>query len=118
MIDFETPLFLIPVMCGGIFVLVGVIMWYFPPKKINALYGYRTVSSMKSQKRWDFAQKYSAVEMIKWGAVFMLTAILSFMIKFDPFTGMCIGLGLMILMVVLLLVRTERAIKQHFKNNE
>lgn len=118
MIDFETPLFLIPTMCGGIFVLAGIITWYFPPKKINSLYGYRTANSMKSQERWEFAQKYSSVEIIKLGAIFMATALLSFVVKFDPFVETCIGLGVMIFVVVVLLVRTEKAIKQQFENKE
>ncbi|PWB20750.1 hypothetical protein DCO46_20195 [Flavobacterium sp. HTF] len=32
----------------------------FPPKSINSFYGYRTSNSMKSQAKWDFAQKFSA----------------------------------------------------------
>lgn len=34
---------------GVIFILMGLIMYIFPPKKINGLYGYRTSSSMESR---------------------------------------------------------------------
>ena len=32
---------------GFIFMLMGIIMFKFPPKSINSLYGYRTASSMR-----------------------------------------------------------------------
>ena len=45
---------------GGIFALTGAILYFFPPKKINGSYGYRTFASMRSQAAWDFAQGYSS----------------------------------------------------------
>ena len=44
---------------GLIFMFGGAVMFRFPPKEINYFYGYWTKSSMKSQYRWDFAQKHS-----------------------------------------------------------
>ena len=32
----------------------------FPPKKINPLYGYRTLASMRNEEAWQFAQKLGA----------------------------------------------------------
>lgn len=52
---------------GVIVVLVGIIFWVFPPKKINGHYGYRTKASMKSQEAWDVAQKCSAKMMLVFG---------------------------------------------------
>lgn len=45
--------------------LVGLILFYFPPKKINNWYGYRTGQSIESQKKWDIAQKYAAKKIIE-----------------------------------------------------
>ena len=62
-------------LCVGIvFILAGVILYVFPPKKINGLYGYRTQTSMQSQKKWDFAQTYSAKIMVLTGYIFTLIA--------------------------------------------
>ena len=44
-------IFLIPVLM----ILVGIIMFKYPPKKINFFVGYRTVNSMKNKERWDFS---------------------------------------------------------------
>lgn len=53
------------------FLLIGVIMFvagfvlrFIPPKNINALYGYRTSRSMRSQEAWDFAQRYSGKALL------------------------------------------------------
>lgn len=54
---------------GIIIVLVGILLWAYPPKKINELYGYRTKASMKSQEAWDVAQKCSAKMMLVFGAL-------------------------------------------------
>lgn len=110
----ETPLFLIPVLSGIIFILTGLLMYKFPPKSINSFYGYRTNNSMKNQERWDFAQKYSAVEMIKLASLLVLSGLFGFLIKLNEMAGMIIGLALMGLMVVVLFYKVEKAIKNKF----
>src|SRR5690554_6492439 len=117
-LPFNNPLFLIPSTSGLIFMLAGFIMLKFPPKKINSLYGYRTSSSMKNQERWDFSQKHSAIEMIKLAAILTLSSIIGLIYNPDGKLGMFLGLGLMILMVVLLLIRVEQAIKNKFGNEK
>ena len=109
------PLFFVPFSSGLFFIIVGIMLLKFPPKKINGLYGYRTISSMKSQKRWNFAQIYSAREMIKLG--FLLAFIGLIGLKYHPGdkTGTILGLGLLIAMIIILLFRVELAIKNKFK---
>ncbi|HEY0092123.1 MAG TPA: SdpI family protein [Flavobacterium sp.] len=58
--EWTNNLLFAPLLCSAVFFVAGLVMWIFPPKKINVLYGYRTSSSMKSIERWDFAQKHSA----------------------------------------------------------
>lgn len=98
--------------------LAGFLMLKFPPKKINGLYGYRTLSSMKNQERWDFSQKYAAVEMIKLGALLTLSSIIGLIYSPNGKIAMVLGLALMILMVVFLLIRVEKAIKTKFSNEK
>ncbi len=107
-------LLVVPLLSGAIFILAGLIMFVFPPKNINGLYGYRTSNSMKSQERWEFAQKYSSLEMMKFGGILMLTSILGFIIEPNGDTPMVIGLGLMIAMVIVLFIRVEKALKKRF----
>lgn len=107
-------LLVVPLLSGAIFIVAGLVMFVFPPKNINGLYGYRTSNSMKSQERWEFAQKYSSLEMMKFGGVLMLTSVLGFIIEPNGDTPMIIGLGLMIAMIIVLFIRVEKAIKKRF----
>ncbi len=110
----SNPIFIIPVSTGLIFLIVGFIMMKFPPKKINGLYGYRTVSSMKNQERWDFAQIYSAIEMMKLGVVLALTGLLGFIVQPNEKIATLIGISFMVILVVVLFIRVESAIKNKF----
>lgn len=111
----DNPIFTIPILTGLIFVIAGFLMLNFPPRKINNLYGYRTSSSMKSKRRWDFAQIYSAKEMIKLGGLLALTGLIGLIYDTSGVAPMLIGLGLMIITVITLIVRVERALKEKFK---
>lgn len=109
------PMIIVPLSVGLIFIIMGWITLKFPPKKINHLYGYRTKSSMKSQERWNFAQSYSAKEMIKWGALYGLTALFGFLPLFKgALISTIVAMSTLILLVVLLFNRTEKAIAQKF----
>lgn len=112
--EMVSTLLIVPLLSGAIFILAGFIMLVFPPMKINGLYGYRTGSSMKSQDRWDFAQKYSAKELMRSGVVLILTSALGFVIEPTDDVATIIGLGLMIAMVIVLFIRVEKAIKDRF----
>lgn len=93
-------------------------MLVFPPKEINALYGYRSANSMKSKERWDFAQKYATAMMIKLGGLLALSGTLGCFYIPNGKTAMFMGLGLMIVMVLGLLFSVEKAIKKKFNNTK
>ncbi|WP_233244193.1 SdpI family protein [Brumimicrobium oceani] len=105
---------MIPTLTGAIFVLVGVFMLKFPPKNINSLYGYRTSSSMKSDERWIFAQKYSAKEFIKLGLILMVIGSVGIFVYPNENLATGIGMGLMTIGIITIIVRVERAIKRKF----
>ena len=64
--------FLIPV----IMVFFGRTMMDYPPKTINAVYGYRTTMSMKNQDTWDYAQAACAKRWRRWGRVLALITLI------------------------------------------
>lgn len=106
-------IFIIPVSTGLIFIISGFIMLIFPPQKINNLYGYRSPSSKRNQETWDFAQKYSSMELIKLGGLLALSGLLGFIYQPVRDTAMIIGLALVILTVIILIIRVESAIKKN-----
>ena len=56
------------------FFITAAILYFFPRKRVNHFYGYRTPMSVRSQERWDFSQKYFAIQMAKAGIVVMVLA--------------------------------------------
>ena len=111
----ENPLSMITFTAGAIFILAGIILRLFPPKKINYLYGYRTRSSMRSQQHWDFSQQYAANKMITGGFVMLLIAAVGLYIPvLNDVLSLVLGLGSMVVIVIWLFVKTETAIKKRF----
>lgn len=97
---------------GFIFMLMGIIMYKFPPKKINGLYGYRTASSMQSQTKWDFAQKYSAKIMAFIGFGMLIISFTRTLLTFDNDQTAIFGVAILLLSVIILLVIVEKKLKQ------
>lgn len=50
--------FIAVIIYDSLLTLILYLFYRFPPKEINALYGYRTKQSSKSQRHWDFAQRF------------------------------------------------------------
>ena len=105
-----------PAVISIVFLITGFIMYKFPPKKINNLYGYRTNSSMKSQERWDFSQKYSSIQM-------MFTAIKLFIVSLifpwfnESFkTNIFLQIVIVFVAVGFMFYKTEKQIKINFPN--
>lgn len=109
-------LYYFPLFVGIPFMIAGVIMLKYPPKKINYFYGYRTKSSMKSQERWDFAQNYSAKELINLGFFLCLTSLIGKFIDMDETTQIWVGIAFSVFTIVVLFFRVETAIKDKFND--
>lgn len=82
---------------GAVFIIAGIILSLFPPKKINSIYGYRTASSMRNKETWDQANKYSSRLMIILGIVILLISLV-----FKSTIMNLITLGVSILLIFLL----------------
>ncbi len=112
--DFNLSVIEIPFVLGIVFLIIGIVFYFFPPKKINYIYGYRTSSSMENQEKWNFAQKYSAIKMIQ-GSLFLLAvSSLGMWISFTPDQQVIIGIATLLIHIVGLFYLTENAIKNQF----
>ena len=101
-------LFLIPLFTGPIYIIAGIIMKKFPPKKINGLYGYRTSRSMRSKENWDFAQQYAAVEMIRWGILLTCIALPGYFIYLNFWVSFALGLFIATAFMAIPIIHTEK----------
>ena len=108
----NNPLFLIPTLTGFIFIIAGFIQYKFPPKSINAFYGYRTNKSMKNQKSWDFAQLYSSKLMMKLGLMLTFMGMIGLIYTPSEAIGAIIAVGLLIATLVTLSLMVENKIKK------
>ncbi len=101
-------------LCGIIFLIATVVTYFYPPKKINSLYGYRTSSSMKSQERWDFAQKISTAYMFRATLCLMVFSLTGIFFRWPENIKSAVGMGAVIVMITVFIAFTEKAIKQRF----
>lgn len=115
MIAFQDILYL-PFLGGAIFIVAAMVVSIFPPKKINHLYGYRTTASMKSQERWDFAQKYSTMKMFQAGAVLFAISFLGLIVPVPEKFNLVIGIFLMLASCAFMLITTENALRKNFND--
>lgn len=100
-------------LCVGIvFIVAGVTLYVFPPKKINGLYGYRTQTSMQSQQKWDFAQTYSAKIMMLTGLIFTFIAPSKGLFQTNESADLAIGMFCMIIGSILMIVVVEKALRK------
>ena len=113
-----------PHLIGALFILIGLLQRFLPPKNINRWYGYRTLTARSSQQAWDEGNRYSAMYMIKAGAfvlivgfainVLAITYVTDFqtrqMIAYIMLFGGAMGIG------ILSTVATERHLKKTIKN--
>jgi uncharacterized membrane protein len=65
-----------PQLIGVLFIIIGLVQRYLPPKKINRWYGYRTLTARANQQTWDEGNRYSALYMIRAGTVVLVAGFI------------------------------------------
>ncbi len=105
-----------------ILTVVGIVLWMYPPKKINEFYGYRTTRSRKSQEAWDFAQRYSAKLLTMFGFAALIVGAAAHLFRnslcinsdYLMLYDICITLLLPIIVVLTSIVLTELELRKRF----
>ncbi|GFD91595.1 hypothetical protein KUL156_17040 [Alteromonas sp. KUL156] len=96
---------------NGLLFLFSIIFHFFPPKKINAIYGYRTNKTMKNDTIWQFANTFFTKEFMKYSAISLVAAlVLAFISKELTWQPMAI----MLLSLAISVVKTEQEINKNF----
>jgi uncharacterized membrane protein len=112
MMEINPPV-LVCVLCGLIYIITGLVVLRYPPKKINDFYGYRTSRSKKSQAHWDYAQKESSKYIIQSGYYCLLTCALFILFETGK-AGIWIAIILTTLYPFISVIQTEKALKKKF----
>lgn len=90
-----------------------------PPQTINAIFGYRTTRSMKSEEAWLFAQKHFGRQWFRLGLILLPVTVLAMLPCIGKSEDIVGGWGsaLCIVLCIALLAPcyfTEKALKQQF----
>lgn len=99
---------------NGLLFLLSVIFYFFPPKKINSFYGYRTGKSMKNQDIWDFANSFFLKQFLLYSAISLVAVlVLTFInpsITWQP-------MAIMLLSLAVSVIKTEQALNNNFDSD-
>lgn len=96
---------------NGVLFLFSIIFHFFPPKKINAIYGYRTNKTMKNDTVWQFANSFFSKEFMKYSAISLVAAlVLAYLSKELTWQPMAI----MLLSLAVSVIKTEQEINKNF----
>jgi len=112
-----------PHLIGLLYIIIGALQRYLPPKTPNRWYGYRTATAKTNQQTWDEANRYSAVYMMKAGAIVLVAGFIIYaatmllhtpdgtqkIIDYTILFGAAMGIG------ILSTVATERHLQRTFK---
>ena len=99
---------------GLFFMFVGMLLYYFPPKNRNIIYGYRTPASLKTRETWLFSQRYAGLRMLVGGAVTMILSLALYMGDFFDNFQLITEIFLVIALLSYVFFTTETAIKKRF----
>ncbi len=104
---------LIHLLLGPLLLLIALLYFCFPPKRINWFYGYRTSRSMRSQQAWDDSNRYSSRLLLRIALLVCLfqSAALLFVGAMHAILPAVIILTLAVLAVIPL---TERRLRRLF----
>lgn len=100
------------------FTVIGLVAKRYPPKHPNPYYGYRLSSSKKSQARWDFAQRYYPQQMISFGLVSLVLALLSIPVQTSDTVSLVCVLTWIFISLLWMVIPTERAIRKEFGDED
>lgn len=112
-------LFVCNLFIPAVMVIFGYVMWKYPPKDINRVYGYRTARSMKNIHTWQFAQVYCGRLWWKLGWILGVLTIL-IQVLFLHRSANMLGIGALVIVLVQLVVMlltilpTEMALQKKF----
>lgn len=93
-----------------------------PPRKINAVFGYRTSMSMKNQDTWVFAHKRCGKIWFAWGWVLLFVSVvpLLFVVGQEERVVGAVGgavCGVQLIFLIVSIVCTENALNKTFDSN-
>ncbi len=109
----NSELIMVHIIIAASSILIGLLGKFLRPEEPNALMGYRTIRSMKSQAAWKFANEYAG-NLMAWSAVFAITVQIFAYFVLEPNTSIFVAVGASTLSLFAVIGVTEYQLKQRF----
>jgi uncharacterized membrane protein len=107
-------MFLPQLIISLVFVLGGLIMAKFPPKKINPLYGYRTRRSMQSPEAWKYAQRISSRKLVLCGLIGLVVFVAAWLLGLNEGIHAILMIATLFSTLSFVIYSVERKLKKKF----
>ena len=96
---------------NGLLFVLSIVFYFFPPKKINGLYGYRTNKTIKNDIIWQYANSFFGRHLLLYAGVsFFCALLLAFInpiISWQP-------MAIMLLAIAVTVIKTEQELFNNF----
>ena len=100
---------------NGLLFIMSIVFYFFPPKKINYIYGYRTNRTMLNDDIWNFANSLFCVTLLKYSGITLLVMILMIFIN-EPLMSSWLPMAFMIFTLLIAIISVEKKINEEFDN--
>lgn len=112
-------LFICDILIPVLMIIFGILMQKNPPKKINGIYGYRTVMSRKNMYTWLFAHEYCGRLWKKIGLITLIPSIIAHIPAYYGGEDMLAYISLVLctvqcIILCLSIIPVEKALKRTF----
>ncbi|MBF45160.1 MAG: hypothetical protein CMD38_02520 [Flavobacteriales bacterium] len=99
---------------GPLMLVISLIFFYFPPKKINLIYGHRTTLSMKNQDTWKEANKRSIHMMLLVSALTCILQLIGIFFNINQETTILNATGFLVAGLIIGVIVIEKQLKAIF----
>lgn len=96
---------------NGLLFFVSVLFYFFTPKKINALYGYKTNKTIKNTVIWQYANSFFSKQLIIYAAISLVFAL--FIAFLNPIMSWQ-PMAIMLLAIAVSVIKTEQELFNNF----
>lgn len=96
---------------NGLLFALSLVFYFFPPKKINALYGYRTNRTIINDKIWEQANTFFRKQLLIYASI-TLVASLFFVYMKPDITWQ--PMALMLLSLAVSVIKTEQELNKSY----
>jgi len=97
---------------NGVLFFFSILFYFFPPKKINALYGYRTNKSMLNEEIWNFVCSFFMLTLLIYAGFSFVAALFLVFISSAEMTWQ--PMAIMLLSLAVSVIKTEQVLSKNF----